>query len=303
MTASVSGRCIALFTLLLGGAASAQDLEPRAYSNVPVGLNFLVVGYGYAEGDVSTDSSLPIEDAELRQHTALAAYSRSFDVLGRLAKIDLIAPYSWLSGSALVSGQRLERDVAGFNDPRLRLTYNFYGAPALSLDEWMRRSDDLVVGASLQGTIPAGQYDDDRVVNLGAHRWALKPEIGISKSWRRVSLELSAAATFFQDNDDFVGTTREQDPLYAFQAHAVYSLRRSVWIALDGTYYRGGRTTVDGVGNHDLQSNTRVGLTIALPVSARHSIKLYGSTGVSTRAGGDWDALGVAWQFRWGAGL
>ncbi len=294
---------ILLCALLVGFTANAQDLEPRAYSNVPVGLNILVVGYGYTEGGASTDPALPIEDAELEQHSALLAYSRSFDLLGRLAKVDLIAPYSWLSGSALFAGQPVEREVDGLGDPRLRLTWNFHGAPALSLDEWMRRPDDLVVGASLQVTLPAGQYDDEKAVNLGTNRWTAKPEIGISKSWGPVALELSSAVTYFQDNRDFLGATREQAPLYAFQAHGVYSFLRPLWVALDGTYYSGGRTQVGGVRNDDRQSNTRVGLTVAIPLGARHSLKLYGSTGASTRVGADWDAVGIAWQVRWGAGL
>jgi hypothetical protein len=297
------GRWIVLCTVLFGGVARAQDLEPRSYSNLPVGLNFLIVGYAYAEGDLSTDPSLPIEDSELDQHTVLAAYSHSFDLRGRLAKVDLIAPYSWLSGSARMFGQRMERDVSGLNDPRVRFTYLFHGAPALRLDEWLRRPDDLVVGGSLQVTLPAGQYDDDHAVNLGSNRWALKPELGVSKSFGPVSLELSTAVTLFQDNRDFLGATREQDPLWAFQAHVVYSFRRSLWIALDGTYYRGGRTEVGGVRNDDLQSNTRIGVTLSLPIGARYSMKLYGSTGASTRTGGDWNALGVAWQVRWGAGI
>jgi hypothetical protein len=300
---ATAGRCIFLCTLLLGAAATAQDLEPRAYSNAPVGLNILIAGYGYAEGGLSTDPALPIEEGKLEQHTTLLAYSRTFGLLGRLAKADLIVPYSWLSGSALLAGQPVERKAVGFNDPRLRFTYNFYGAPALSLEEWMRRPDDLVAGASLQVSAPLGQYDDDRAVNLGNNRWSLKPELGISKAWGPVSLELSSAVTLFQDNQDFLGETREQDPLYAFQAHAVYSFRRSLWLALDGTYYLGGRTRVGGVRNDDLQSNTRVGATLSLPLSARYSLKLYASTGVSTRTGGDWDAFGVAWQVRWGAGL
>jgi hypothetical protein len=32
-------------------------------------------------------------------------------------------------------------------------------------------------------------------------------------------------------------------------------------------------------------------------------VKLYRSTGVSERIGGDFDVLGLAWQFRWGVGL
>lgn len=34
-----------------------------------------------------------------------------------------------------------------------------------------------------------------------------------------------------------------------------------------------------------------------------NSIKVYGSTGVHTKTGSDFDLLGMAWQFRWGGGL
>jgi hypothetical protein len=137
-------------------------------------------------------------------------------------------------------------------------------------------------------------------VNLGSNRWAVKPELGMSKAWGAVSLELASAVTFFQDNGDFLGHTREQDPLYAFQSHLVYSFRRGLWVALDGTYYLGGRTRVGGIRNDDLQRSTRIGMTFAMPLSARQSLKLNASTGVSTRFGGDWDAAGLAWQMRWG---
>ncbi|HEU4429159.1 MAG TPA: transporter [Myxococcota bacterium] len=294
---------LALCALLLCDAATTQELEPRAYTNVPVGMNILIAGYAFTDGGFSADPSLPIEDVELEQHTTLLAYSRSFGLLGRLAKIDLIAPYSWLSGTATALGQPVAREVAGLNDPRFRFTYNFYGAPALSVEEWARRPDDLVVGVSLLVTAPLGQYNDERVVNLGTNRWTVKPELGASKSWGPISLELSAGVTIFEDNEDFVGATREQDPLYALQSHLVYSFRRSLWVALDGTYYLGGRTELDGVPNDDRQSSSRVGLTFSAPLSSRMSLKLYGSTAVSTRVGGSWDAVGITWQVRWGAGL
>jgi hypothetical protein len=40
---------IALFALLLAVAPDArtQEIEPRAYSNAPVGVNFLGFGYAY----------------------------------------------------------------------------------------------------------------------------------------------------------------------------------------------------------------------------------------------------------------
>jgi hypothetical protein len=119
-----------------------------------------------------------------------------------------------------------------------------------------------------------------------------------------LTLELAAAATFYTDNPDFFGgKTREQDPLYSMQGHLIYSFRSGIWAALNGTYYTGGRTTVDGVPGNDVQQTSRVGMTVTLPVDRHNSVKFYASTGVSTRTGGDFDAIGIAWQHRWGGGL
>ena len=149
-----------------------------------------------------------------------------------------------------------------------------------------------------------GQYDESRLVNLGTNRWSFKPELGVSKALGRLTLEGAAAVTLYTDNDDFYqGRSRSQDPLYSLQGHLIYSFRSGVWGSLDGTYFTGGRTTLDGELNNDLQQNWRVGATLAFPVNVRNSIKLYGSSGVSARTGNDFDLLGIAWQYRWGGGL
>lgn len=282
----------------------AQDIEPRAYSNAPVGVNFLIAGYGYAEGGVASDPSLPLTNANLRVNTAIVGYAHVLDVLGWSGKFDLVAPYAWLSGTADFAGQPHERDVSGLGDPKFRFTVNFYGAPALSLKEFESYRQDLIVGASLQVSAPWGQYDSDKLVNIGSNRWWAKPELGVSKAWGSWIVELAAGVTFYSDNKDFFGgKTREQDPIYSVQAHVIYNLPSGIWLAVDGTYYTGGRTTVNGVAGDDLQKNSRAGVTIALPVDRRNSIKLSASTGVSTRTGSDFNAFGIAWQYRWGGGL
>jgi hypothetical protein len=292
--------------VLAAGASSAlaQDIEPRAYSNIPIGVNFLVAGYAYSEGDVAADPSIPLTNANVRTHTAFLGYAHSLDVGGRSGKFDVILPYSWLSGSAELAGVPHQREVSGLGDPRLRFSVNFHGAPALSLKEFAAYRQDLIVGASLQVSVPAGQYDADKLVNIGTNRWAFKPELGVSKAWSAWTLELAAGATFYTDNKNFLGSrTREQDPVYSVQGHVLYNFRSGVWVGVDGTYYTGGRTTVDGVRSDDLQQNSRLGATLALPVDRHNSVKLYASSGVSTRTGGDFTVFGVAWQYRWGGGL
>jgi hypothetical protein len=86
------------------------------------------------------------------------------------------------------------------------------------------------------------------------------------------------------------------------QGHIIRNFESGMWISLDGTYFVGGRTTVNGVRGDNEQANTRAGLTLALPVDRQNSIKLNASTGISTRTGSEFSAVGVAWQYRWGAG-
>ena len=292
----------ALILLPLG--ATAQDLEPRAYTNTPVGLNFVLTAYGYQTGDVITDASLPIEDAEVDVHTTLLAYARSFGLLGKSAKFDVILPYGWASGSARVLGREHGREVDGFADPRVRVSVNLLGAPALSLAEFAGYHQDFILGVTFSMWAPLGQYDDDKLLNLGNNRWAFKPEIGLSKALGPLILELAPAVIFFTDNDEFLGdNVRQQDPIYGVQGHAVYRFGEAFWAALDGTYYGGGETTIAGLKNDDRQSNLRVGATLALSVNRHNSLKLYASTNVITRFGGDYDAIGMAWQLRWGGGL
>jgi hypothetical protein len=284
--------------------ARAQDIEPRMYSNAPVGVNFLIAGYAFTEGALSADTSLPLEDPQLRTSNAVFGYARVIDFWGKSAKIDAIVPFTWLSGTADYEGGTIKREVNGLGDSRFRLSVNLYGAPALTLKEFADFRQDLIIGASLQVSAPTGQYDNSRLINIGTNRWSFKPEIGISKALGPWTLEAAAAATIYTDNDDFYGgNTRTQDPIYALQGHAIYSFRSGVWGSLDINYFTGGETTVNDTLKNDLQKNWRVGGTLAFPVDVHHSIKLYGSSGVSARTGNNFDLLGVAWQYRWGGGL
>jgi hypothetical protein len=300
-----TGALLCVAALLFAAThARAAELEPRVYFNTPVGLNFLLAAYGYSEGGLSTNASSPIKDAHLRIHTEALAYARTLDVWGKSGKFDVILPYSQLSGSAMVDGQPRERQVSGLHDPRFRFSVNFYGAPALSMQEFAGYRQDLIIGASVQVSVPFGQYDSTKLVNIGTNRWFIRPDIGISKGFGPLTLELSAGVFFFTENDEyFGGTTLEQDPVFTTQAHVIYSFGRGVWGALDGTYDYGGRTTVSGVRGDDVQGNSRVGATLALPVDRNNSIKLYASTGVSTRTGSDYKLGGIVWQYRWGGGL
>lgn len=297
-------RLVFVAAILYGGTATTQELEPRFYSNLPPGLNFVALGYARSEGGVLFDPSIELENADLTLDGPFLGYARSIDIGGVSGSFDAGLANVCLSGSADFAGERLTRDVCGWSDARLRLAINFIGAPALSMTEFASYRQDLVVGASLQLVVPSGDYDPDKLVNIGANRWAVRTELGFSKSMRGWLVEGALAGTFYEPNDEFFGgRTRRQDPIFSLQAHVVRRFDSGIWLAVDYTHYRGGETEIDGVARGDLQSNARVGLTFSLPLNARLSIKFNASSGVLTRTGSDFDTAGIAWQYRWGAGL
>jgi hypothetical protein len=281
--------------------ANAQEAEPRSYTNTPVGLNFLIAGYVYAQGKMAFDPDSAIADTKFHSNTEVLAYVRSFDVGGQSAKFDVIVPASSFSARGIVNGQPREREISGLGDPRFRVSFNLFGAPALSVKNFANYKQDLIVGVSLQVSVPLGQYDDSKLINLGSNRWSFKPELGISKAWGPWTFELAPSVTFFSNNTDFVGgNTFAQAPFYAVQGHILYTFQSGVWMALDGVYFAGGRTALNGVKSDNEQANTRAGFTLALPIDTHNSLKLSASTGITTRTGSEFSAVGVAWQYRWG---
>ena len=283
------------------GAALAQDLEPRLYTNVPLGINFLGLGFGYSDGNVLFDPAVQLDNAAIEIDGPLLGYGRSIRLGPFSGKVDGAIARVCLDGSADYEGEHVTRNVCGWTDARARMTVNFIGAPPLKRQEFASYRQDLVFGASLQLGLPVGDYDPARLVNIGANRESAKLELGVSKNLQHWLLEVSLADTLYEDNTNFYGgRVREQESITSLQGHAVYRFSSGIWLALDATRYHGGETTTNGVSSNDLQSNDRFGLTASLPINAKQSVKLAASTGVSTRTGTDFDSVAAVWQYAWG---
>lgn len=289
-----------LLTFCLALPGGAQDLEPRTYTNLPVGQHFVGVGYAYSDGEINPAPGVPIEDAKLTIKGVVAAYVRSLDLWGRAGKLDLGLLRTCFEGEALFNGVLVRGDRCGLADPSMRLSWLFFGAPALTFEQFARKPPGLVVGGSLKMRAPLGQYNNENLINHGANRWEFKPELGLSNRWGKWSADAALSVSLFTENNRFAGRDRlEQDPLYQIQGHLIYHLSRGRWLSLNGNYFWGGRTERNGVRQDDRQKNSRIGITFAWPLSAQHSLKFYANRGVITRIGNDSDTFGLVWQYRW----
>jgi hypothetical protein len=289
-------------TVWLSPATRAQQLEPRAYSPSPIDANFGGLSFLHVTGGAAIDPSLPVQDARVEVEALTGYYLRTFDLLGHQASVGLALPYVWQQGSATVQNQGHSAQRSGPGDPAFRFATNLIGGPALSREEFFAHPPDTTaLGTSLTVIAPFGQYYDDRLLNIGSNRWSFKPELGLSQPAGPWQFELSGGAWLFTDNEHFFGgRRREQDPIVTTQAHIGYNFRPGFWFAADATYYVGGQSTVGGSRNDDRQEATRVGLTLALPLSEGYSVKFAWSNTVSARLGGSgFETYMVALQYTW----
>jgi hypothetical protein len=292
---------ISLFLFSLAAVCSGQELQPRAYLPSPVGLGFLGISYSGNAGGLLFDPSLPIENGHVQARIPAISLGGTIDAFGRTGQILTVFPYVFanLSGN-LNGGPSQSRYRSGLADATLRFSINLYGAPAMHPREFVKYRPKLIVGASITATAPTGQYDPNVVINVGTNRWAVKPELGISRFAGKWDFEIALGAWIYTENSDFFrGRLRTQQPLGSAQAHVVRLLPHRTWAAFDATYYTGGRTTINNKINADYQGNTRFGSTFGVSLTRRQAIRIAYFSGVTARVGADIQSLSVAYQVIW----
>ena len=286
--------------LCIARQGAAQELEPRAYSASPIGLNFLTLSATHSTGDVLLDPSTAVTDVDAHIDASVLGYGHTFGLLGHAANVAIAVPYLWGKISGNVGADEHEVHRSGLGDPQLRIAVNLVGDPALTPREFASRTPQTTLGISLTVVPPLGQYEPTQLINIGANRWAVKPQLGVSYPTGAWFIEGYAGVWLFTDNPNYYGgARREQEPVGTLQSHISYTFRPRLWLAFDLTYYAGGRTAVNGVYNEDRQSNSRVGLTLSLPAGGRQSVKLTWSRGATVRVGGDFTTVGATWQYSW----
>ena len=282
-------------------AASAQELEPGLYHSSPVGVNVAAAIYTYSIGNVLFDASLPVEGADAETHTLGLSYVRTLGLFGRSGKLDLQVPLGTGTFEGYVGGVFHTREPEGLADPRLRLAVNLIGAPALKRAEFASYRQGTILGASLQIIAPLGQYDPARLINLSTNRWSFRPELGLSRAQGRWFFEVAAGAWLFTDNDEYYGgTTLSQEPLLFVKGDAIRTFKRRSWIAVNYGIASGGESSIDGAPPKGLQTNNRLGLTLAIPFGRSVFCKFTYTNGLSTSLGADFDSYGAGLQYSWG---
>ncbi|MFC7338835.1 transporter [Haloferula chungangensis] len=296
----------ALLLVLSATLSSGQDLQPRRWGHFPMDTNFAGVLYGYTSADLYLNPSLRVENATLDKHTAAFSYVRSFELLGKSARFDLVQAYQDGRWEGVVDGVDTSTSRTGFSDTALRFSMNLYGAPPLSGEEYLKyraekRDCETIVGAALIVVLPTGHYLKDRLLNLGENRFTIRPQIGMVHSRGPWSFELTGSVWFYTDNDSFFnGSTLEQDPLWSFQSHVVYTFRPGFWLATGAAFGTDGQSTLDGNRLNDYKNNFLWGTSLGMSISPKLGFQLtYISSKTLERSGADSDSFLLGATYMW----
>ena len=300
-----SNRLIAcVLCLLLSGQAQAQDIEPRRWTVMPLGMNVVGAGYARTNGDIFFDPVLRVEDAEVDADTLGVSYVRAFAVAGKSARFDALLPWQSAHWEGLLDGEPASTSRVGLADPRFRLSLILSGGPALGpaeLKEFMlARPVHTIIGAGIELTVPWGEHLEEKLLNLGRNRYTIRPQIGIVHTRGQWSYELTGSTFFFGENDDFFGGSKlEQDPIYAVQAHVIRVFRPGLWASLSAGYGWGGRSEIDNVKRDDEKANVLAALSFGFPIGTRQGMKMaYLRSETREDTGSDSDSLIIAWSYR-----
>jgi len=299
----------ALFGALLACTICwGQDLSPRAYVITPIHSNAVVLSDSYFSGSLSFNGTVPITDATAKVNVPVLSLYHSFNLFGRSANVTASLPYGVGDFKGTVLGEETNVYRSGMFDSVYRFAMNLRGGPAMDIATFRKYRQKTVLGVSLKVVAPTGQYDSRKLINYGANRWAFKPEFGYSRRFGHWILDGYAGLwlytrnpEFFSQNQYYPGVRYQtQEPIGAFEWHLSYDVKPRMWVSLDGNFWVGGRTSLNGVENpNTLQKNSRLGATGSLPVSRNQSIKVSYSRGTYIRFGGDYHNLSVGWQYSW----
>jgi hypothetical protein len=298
VTRLTGNRILLVMTGLLiycwASASFAQDTEPRRWAQIPTGVNFFGIGYNYSEGDIFFDPVLKIEDGVFELHGVGVSFIRTLAFMGKSARVDFTLPYKAGRWEGLLDGEYVSVRRRGPGDARARFSVLLYGGPAENLQEFSKsKKSNTVVGAAIAVTMPTGDYNSERLINLGANRWVIRPQMGVTHSRGKWTGEVTGSLFLYADNNHFFQDTKlETDPLFAAQAHLIYTFRPGLWTSISTAYGWGGEATINGDAKNNPAGNWLTALSFGFPIDRKQGIKIAWVRGRTQKpTGADVDSL------------
>ena len=269
------------------GLAFAVDDGPRAYWKGRDGTNvfsfqYLNLNMQASDTQQFDPSQFIYPNADTEANVMIANYARhltlfnrasslAVNIAGGSADLDVntsnIPPQFLPPGIA--PGTTFSQSTSGFADPSVQLDVNLFGTSQLkSTVDLANYEPKWTLDAAVLLAFPIGEYDDDKLVNMGLNRWygrvafPFKYHFRVFSPGYMTSLEITPSVWLFAENDDFVGQKLENDPMWQLEAHLTHDFTRSFFGSLDLLYRGGFQSEINGVEAGDELNIGNLGFTL-----------------------------------------
>ena len=303
-------RLRAIFTTLaiilsFSGTALAVDDGARAYWKGRDGTN--VVSFQYLNLDMQASDTQQFDpsqyiypNADVEADIFIASWARHMTLFNRASSLAVnvaggsadvavntsLVPPGFLPGGVL-PGDSLRQSASGYADPSVQLDVNLFGTSQLkSTVDLVNYEPTWTIDAAVMLALPIGEYDSDKVVNMGLNRWygrlalPIKYHFGVFASGYRSSFELTPSVWLFAENDDFLGQSLENDPLWQLEAHLTQDFTRSFYGSLDLLYRSGFQSEINGAEVGEELDIGNIGFTLNYQVTDNLNIRTTYSSNV-----------------------
>ena len=248
----------------------AVDDGARAYWKGRDGTN--VVSFQYLNLNMQASDSKQFApgqyiypNADTEANVMIANYARHFTLFNRASSLGVNiaggsvdadfkanAPGQFVPPG--LAGTAFSQSASGYADPSVQLDVNLFGtSPLKSTVDLVNYEPTWTIDAAVLLAFPIGQYDKDKLVNMGLNRWygrfavPIKYHFGVFAPGYKSSFELIPSVWLFAENDDFVGQKLENDPLWQLEAHLTHDFTRKFFGSLDLLYRGGFQSEINGV--------------------------------------------------------
>jgi hypothetical protein len=238
---------------------------------------------------------------------ALAGYARTFTLFDRSAMAAVILPMGRVAGEVTAAGRTFRQSSSGFGDPMLEFDINVLGPRAQkNIPDVLRYEPGFSVDLLADLAFPIGEYDSSQPLNLGQNRWYGR--VGAPILWqlgpwvpgRRTTVEFLPAVWLFGTNDNYVGQTMKTDPMFQVDGHLTRDFTDRFWGSFDGSWYYGGKATINGVPGSKL-NNLGLGFTLGYQINDNLGLTFGYKSTINDSAPGDlkMDRFMVSLVFGW----
>jgi hypothetical protein len=310
-------RVLTLFTTLgiflsFSGSALSQDDGARAYWNARAGTNvisfqYLPLNIGASGSEAFAPGQYIYPNSDIDVNVMIGSWAHHMNLFNRPSAL----AFNIIGGSVdanfnttvssdslppgMSPGTALSQSSSGFGDPNMQLVVNLFGTPPLrSTVDLLNYEPTWSLDFAVMLAIPLGEYESDKLVNIGLNRWygrvalPFKWHFGVFSPGYMSSFELIPAVWLFAENSDFVEQKLENEPLWSLEAHLTHDFTTNFFGSLDMLYQSGFQSKINSddvgekleIGNLGFALNYQISDNITIRTS--YSSNVFGDKNLET---------------------